>query len=143
MGVQSVYRRCSSVGQSMGFISPGSSVRIRPPLMGAYLVSLGPPLLESWRPACGIRATRYEIRTMPPSSSGLGYRVLIPATGVRVPLGVFSYRPRSRLSSCLGRFCVYGCLWNLLFSAHCGPMVPCGLVAITGRGRQMFLMEIL
>ena len=29
-------------------------------------------------------------RTMPPSSSGLGRRVLIPVTGVRVPLGVFT-----------------------------------------------------
>jgi hypothetical protein len=33
-------------------------------------------------------------------------------------LGVFLYRPRLRLSSCLGRFCVYGCYANLLFSAH-------------------------
>ncbi len=71
----------------MGFISPGSLVRIQPPLF--VRISLSVMRIASPRASLLLkRDTNDEIRFLPPSSSGLGYQVLILETGVRLPLGV-------------------------------------------------------
>ena len=69
----------------------------------------------------------------PPSSSGRGHRVLNPVTGVRLPLGVFDERPRSRFLARLGHFDVCGCLLKSpAFRATC----PCSRTRQTPRNSE-------
>ncbi len=43
----------------------------------------------------------------PPSSSGLGHRVLSPKTGVRLPLGVLQFRQLKRFFAKITNLCAF------------------------------------
>lgn len=61
-----------------------------------FTTTFGPQFCLDGRSNLGI--IQGDSIVLPPSSSGLGLRVLSPATGVRVPLGVFSNKREGNFS---------------------------------------------